>query len=204
MQAEATRSDEITRAFDFSNFILECQNEVHDITYVINNTVSILASTPSNDTVTLLSTGRNVLGIGNTQFKTLSVAARTATIPDELTTNFATSLGQIFAAFSSDSFIDYPGILQQTRFSLLVARVPKAPLITLVILCFLMSLPGLLLGIVRLKSSPFVAHDVHNRLSVTGLIAAQFEDAEQVSSKASSMEDLFAGNREGRGMSELG
>ena len=80
---------------------------------------------------------------------------------------------------------------------MLVARVLKAPFFTLLILCLLLSLLGLLLGIVTLTSSPSVVRDVHTRLSVAGVIAAHFEDVEQVGSKVSLMKDLFA-EKEGR------
>ncbi|CZR64410.1 uncharacterized protein PAC_14308 [Phialocephala subalpina] len=197
---QLTWSSEIISADDFSNFVLACQVNVSDIKYsVINGSTTILSSTPSNDTVAFLSTGWDSLSVGTPAIQNaIVVAATTATTStDELVTSFTSSLGKIFAAFSSDSFVEVPNVLQQFRETILVARVPKAPFYTLPILCFLMSLLGLLLGIVTLTSSPSVARDVHTRLSVAGVVAAHFEDAEQVGSKVSSMKDMFAEN-EGR------
>jgi hypothetical protein len=192
---ELTFDDEIVSAYDFSNFILVCQVDVFDIKYsVLNGSTTILSSTPSNDTVTYISTGWDALEVGAPAVQnSIVIAATTATTStDEMVTSFASSLSKIFAAFSVDSFVETRNLLQQTRETMLVARVPKAPFFTLLILCLMLSLLGLLMGIVTLASSPSLARAVHTRLSVAGVMAAHFEDAEQVRSKASSASDLFA------------
>jgi hypothetical protein len=127
---------EVFSAFESIFFTLTCQVDVSDITYsIINGSVTILSSTPSNDTVALLSTGWESFSVGtpavsNAIPMAVTAANGQAAPQNAFVTKFSTSLAQIFAAFSADSFMAYPNIMQQDRESIIVTRVPKAPLIT--------------------------------------------------------------------------
>ena len=112
-----TWSSEIVSVYDFSNFILACQLDVVDIKYlVLNGSTTILSSAPSNDTVAYISIGWDALGVGSPAIQNAIVMAATTatTSTDELVTNFASSLGKIFAAFSVDSFVEAPNVVQQS------------------------------------------------------------------------------------------
>ncbi|OAP64018.1 hypothetical protein AYL99_03245 [Fonsecaea erecta] len=66
-------------------------------------------------------------------------------------------------------------VAEQTRRSRLVARLPKAPFFTLVVLNLLYALLGIMLAGMAIASQPRKTRDVQARLSIAGLVAALLE-----------------------------
>lgn len=68
-----------------------------------------------------------------------------------------------------------PALAAQERSSLLVARVPAAPLFTLVAANLLFVTLGVILTLIALSTSSGEVRDVQARLSIVGLVADRFE-----------------------------
>jgi hypothetical protein len=74
---------------------------------------------------------------------------------------------------------------------MLVARVPKAPLITLVFLNLLYAVVGVVLAVMAARTGPSETKNVQGRISVAGLAANCFESQARVEGPAMELEDLF-------------
>jgi hypothetical protein len=103
---------------------------------------------------------------------------------------FAGVFEQVSLGMSVAAFVNHTNIEEQVRSSILVARVPKAPLFTLMAFNFLFVFFGLVAFALALKSQPRLARDVQARLSVIGLVTNQFEGA-RAGTWVSKVEDLF-------------
>jgi hypothetical protein len=69
-----------------------------------------------------------------------------------------------------------PALAVQERTSFLVARVPAAPLFTLVIANLLFVLLGIILTAIAIRTSGGEVREVQARLSIAGLVADRFEE----------------------------
>jgi hypothetical protein len=179
---------------NFYDFILACQVEVDEITFsVLNGTITPLSTNLANNTVALLSTAWYETDQGRPAIlQAINLAAVLGHNSTDLSSRFASSLSRIFAAFSATAFEAGFSEMYQLRENVLVTRMPKAPVITLAVLCYLLSLLGILLGIVALGTRPASARDVQARLSIMGLIASSFEESELNERKVDTIEELFA------------
>ena len=93
-------------------------------------------------------------------------------------------------------------LAEQTRESILVTRVPKAPLFTLVALNCVYCVLGLVLAFMALASHPADVNDVRERLSIAGLTAFCFEGT-RAKKPAEKKRQMFS-EHEGTGSSRVG
>lgn len=85
-----------------------------------------------------------------------------------------------------------PNIRQQTRSSILVARVPKLPLSVLIGLNLLYALLEISLALyAAFFSTPRSTKNIQTRLTVEGLVAFCFEPRHRACGTAERIEDLF-------------
>lgn len=89
----------------------------------------------------------------------------------------ASAFSELAATFATGGMSPRDNIEDQTRHSLIVARVPKAPLYTIVILGFFYALLGVALTVIALYMSGDGVHDAVAKTSIEGLIAERFEQA---------------------------
>jgi hypothetical protein len=83
-------------------------------------------------------------------------------------------------------------IMEQARISTLVARVPKAPLVTPVLLNLVYAVAGVVLAVMAARTGPGETKNVQGRLNVTGLAAMCFESKVRCEGPAKEIQDLFA------------
>jgi hypothetical protein len=89
--------------------------------------------------------------------------------------------------------------MEQTYISTLVARIPKAPLVILVILNLLYAVVGVILAVMAARTGPSETKNVQGRLSVAGLTAKCFESRDRFEGPAKEIQDLFAEKEVGAG-----
>lgn len=104
---------------------------------------------------------------------------------------FAQGFGQTALSMLAAVLTPAPTLLEQTRETLLVAKVAKVPFFTLIGLNLLYAILGLTLAFIAFSSHPRTTRDVQARLSVAGLVAALLE-ADHVPSPGNGLESLFA------------
>jgi hypothetical protein len=114
---------------------------------------------------------------------------------------WGTIFSQTAIALSAGVMSPHQNLLEQTHISMLVARVPKAPFFTLILLNLIYAMAGIVLAFFALCSKPKSAREVQARLSLASLVAACFESRERNEMPSEKVEELFA-ERNGRSPSQ--
>lgn len=122
-------------------------------------------------------------------------AGISATTVEEMANRFANSFSEVAMAIHSGILSPRATIDAQHRENVLVARLPKAPFFTLLLLNLIYATLGLLLGITALTSHPRNIRDIQARLTVAGLSAALLEP-DGVPQRGEGVEGLFTDKRE--------
>lgn len=199
-------------------FLLGCEVTVYNLTYSwINSSLTFGNLTVSSDDIAALTrygllgdstpdtTGIAPNGIAFPELAhAVTVAVAQSNSSDQLASNYAQYLSKMMLAFSATAWEPIPNAAEQIRRNVLVARVPKAPLFTLVSLCLLFVLLRAIMSIVGLTSQSRQTQDVQARLNVFGIIASRFEGAERVEAPVNSMDGRSSGTRIGMVRSEQG
>ena len=173
--------------------VLQCETTVYNFTYsLVNGSVIFVNASLASLNVSALMI-EPLIEIPNYGVPNLQLGVQLADLANtsqEFADTFAGMFEQVSLGMSVAAYVNYTNLEEQVRSSILVARVPKAPLFTLIAFNFLFVIFGLVAFTLALKSQPRLARDVQARLSVIGLVANQFE-GERAGTRVSKMEDLF-------------
>ena len=146
-------------------FILLCNTTAYAANYSwINGAVAQVSLSPANQTITQLinipmslnSDTNNSLGpntIGLTQLVNGAIVAGFSNTSQDLADKLALVYSQTALGFAVGSFIPRANIEEQTRESLLVARVPVAALYSLIILDLIYAAVGVVMAIFALRAT---------------------------------------------------
>ena len=177
-----------------TSFVLACNSTIYDIEYdSINGTVTRFVVQPSNASVTNIV--QLPISLTTVSWPYLQQAASVAIFSEtvrEAVDLMALAYSRAAISISAQSMITAPAIRAQRRTSLLVARVPAAPLFTLIAANLLFLVAGIVLLAVALRV-PSVVREGQARLSIAGLVAYAFE-AKHGSQPGEKMQDLFEEN----------
>ena len=158
-------------------FVVLCNTTVLEVTYnSINGTISDFHGTPSNASTANI--WQSVMAYTSVGWSNLKQAASLAALGDssqQFADDMALSFSKTALAIGSQSIEKRPVLAVQKRSSFLVARVPAAPLYTLVGANLLVLLVGVILTVVAMVASRGEVKEVQSRLSIFGLVADRFE-----------------------------
>jgi hypothetical protein len=161
-------------------FVLFCTVTAYDVEYdSVNGTITRFITTPSNDSTANAWQSSIALTTGNVGTPNLQQAALMATYSQsaqELADKIALAYSQVGLAVGAQVVHLSPALAVQERTSFLVARVPAAPLFTLVITNLLFVLLGIILTAIAIRTSGGEVREVQARLSIAGLVADRFEE----------------------------
>ncbi|CAH0046466.1 unnamed protein product [Clonostachys solani] len=159
-------------------FVLLCNATVLDLKYTsINGTITSSWSQTSNSSTTNIIMGTQ----GYTKIGDPYILQRTSLdvwqshTAQEVADKFAVIYSQIALAAAGGAFIPMPAVEAQLRSSILVAKVPKAPLACLLLANLLLVLLGIILTIFAFLALTGDVGDLQARLSIDALVAAHFE-----------------------------
>jgi hypothetical protein len=187
-------------------FVLSCESTMYDIEYdSVNGSVSRFVTTASNASVANIWQGAMAFTTGYVGLPNLLQASTLAVFSDsaqELADKMALAYSRIALAIGAEAVVPQPAMAAQERESFLVARVPVAPLFTLIAANLLFVAMGFILTFVALASSGGEVREIQSRLSVKGLVADRFEIG-RGRNGVESMEDLFE-ESEDRGSMRVG
>lgn len=174
------------------SFVLLCAATVYDIQYnSINGTATQFVATASNDSTTNIWQGAIAYtGVGSPQLQQAASLATFSSSAQELADKIALAYSKIALAIGAEAVMRTPALAVQERSSLLVARVPAAPLFTLVVANLLFVILGVILTLVALGTSGGEVREVQARLSIVGLVADRFEGV-KARRGVESMDELF-------------
>jgi len=190
---------------DFLAVILTCRVTLLDIEYdLVEGNVTRLTSTPSNTSVA------NVFepALENTAFgwssisNALQIASVVAEDAQDLANQFATAYSKVALSIGAGSMVRTPATAAQERSTVLVAKVPKAPLFLLVIINLALVVMGFVLAFMAARTSQ-EAHEVQSRFTIAGIVANMFE-GEKAGRPADAVERLFGEYWEGSKTSRVG
>ena len=134
--------------------------------------------------------------------ETATKIASCSSSAQQLADKWAKSYSEIALGMSAGVMTSKPSSLVHRRTPILVARIPKAPLFTLVTLNLIYVTIGLGLALYAALTSDFAggAGAVRQRLTIPGLVAECFEDSRRAPNGWNEVERLFAEN-DGKGLS---
>ena len=125
----------------------------------------------------------------------LTTAASSANTADEFADTFARTYDKAVLGLVSGTLQQRPALNALTRNISLVARVPLAPFVTLVVLNIVFGFVGMVAVVLALFSNRrHLVTDTHVNLSISALIAQMFESSE-VRGTTKSVDELFAERR---------
>lgn len=155
-----------------------CNTTVFDWKYTsINGSIAYFSGTRSNASTTNIAMGTH----GYTQIGDPYILSRTSLdvwqshTAQEVADKFASTYSQAALAAFGSAVTPSPATEAQSRSSTLVAKVPKAPLICLLLANLLLVFFGVVLASIAFLTLDNEVGDVQARLSINSLVAAQFE-----------------------------
>jgi hypothetical protein len=174
-------------------WVLSCSTTVFELAYSrINGTVQALSVTRANASVGGIIAAPTNEGFGQSDIEIAARISSFSTTSQELANKWAALYSQTALGLSAGVMSPRSNIKQQTRSSILVARVPKLPLFVLIGLNLLYALLGILLALyAACFSSPSTTKDIQARLTVAGLAAVCFEPRQRACGPAGHIRDLF-------------
>jgi hypothetical protein len=178
-----------------TGFVVLCNTSVYDIAYTsVNGTIRNFLPTMGNLSVSnIVASNMAETSIAKDYLRfaaTMSVGV-TARNAKDLADQLALSYSKAALAVFSNSIV--PSAVPHARYrsSILVARVPDAPLYALLAANLAFVVAGFVLCCLALRDSqPAETRDVQARLSITGLVADHFEQP-QASRHAKDLQDVF-------------
>ncbi|KAL8917450.1 MAG: hypothetical protein Q9208_007944 [Pyrenodesmia sp. 3 TL-2023] len=176
-------------------FVLGCEITVYDFTYVwLNNFIIHGSLTLASDDAAILV--RSVLtGEDDSAYSQFAYNVKVATVNSntskQVALSYTVNLERTLLAFASPLLVSTPTEQEHTRESLLVTRVPKVPLYTMVSLCLLFVLLGIAVTTMALINYTMPARTVQARLNVFGVITSRFGDPERNGAPVSALGDVF-------------
>jgi hypothetical protein len=173
--------------------VLQCETTVYNFTYsLVNGSVLFVNASlvGLNVSALLIEPLIEIPGHGIPNLQLGVQLADLANTSQDFADTFASVFEQVSLGTSVAAYVNHTNLEEQVRSSILVARVPKAPLFPLIAFNFLFVFFGLVAFMLDSRSQPRLARDVQARLSVTGLVANQSE-GERAGTRVSKVEDLF-------------
>ncbi|KAF3932207.1 hypothetical protein ABW20_dc0109670 [Dactylellina cionopaga] len=160
-----------------NSFVLSCQVELYEMQYTYSNgSVTRASLSPANNSVASLFLAPFLAtNFGDPFIENAILVAGISNTSQQVADKFALSFSRSILAATAGVLEPQINIQEQLRVQQLVARVPIAPLFTLVGANAAYALLGLIITIAALRSSPRVNSNVRERLSVLGLVANLFE-----------------------------
>lgn len=186
------------------SWVFLCTVSVYDATYSwINGSISTPTLTSANTSVGGLIAAPLAENFGLSNLEIATRIASFSLTAQDVANKWATLFSQIALGLSAGVMSSRTNLQEQTRTEILVARIPKVPLFTLIGLNLLYATVGLALALYAMcVSRPHAARDAQARLSVAGL-AARFEEPNLSQRPVAKVEDLFA-EREGKECERIG
>ncbi|KAJ9644838.1 hypothetical protein H2204_001300 [Knufia peltigerae] len=184
-----------------TSWLLNCTATAYQISYdFLNGSVQHATAEVANGSVGTILNAGNYYGFGKVALETAAYSASQYNDTQQMADSWAQAYSRAALALSAGIMNGRANLEEQQRSTRLVARVPKAPLYTLVGLNSLYAVLGVLLAIMALHSHPKDSNEIRERLSTSGLVAARFEGerAEQAVRKKREMFGEHAGMSTGR------
>ncbi|CAD0089684.1 unnamed protein product [Aureobasidium mustum] len=178
-------------------FVLLCNTTVLDVTYdSINGTISNFSGVLSNvSTANIWQSVMSSTSVGDYNLKQAASLAAMGDSSQKFADDMALAFSKTALAVGAQAVEKRPPLAVQLRFSFLVARVPAAPLYTLIGANMLVVFAGVMLTIIALVTSKGKVKEVQSRLSIVGLVADRFE-GKTARLAAKDLDELF---RESKG-----
>lgn len=178
-----------------TGFVVLCNTSVYDIAYTsVNGTIRSFLPAMSNLSVSNIVAGnmaQTSIAGDYLKFSAAMSVGVTATNAKDLADQLALSYSKAALAVFSNSIV--PSAVPRARYrsSILVARVPAAPLYALIAANLAFEAAGFVLCYLALRDpEPVELRDVQARLGIAGLIADRFEQP-QASRDAKDLQDVF-------------
>lgn len=182
-------------------WVLGCSLTIYDLEYTwVNQVLASSTLTPSNASMAKIF-GAAISGswVGS-YFTNAAIISSFGNDSSDLANQFSAQASHITSAMTAGIMIEQPSQQQQRRTSILVARVPKAPLFTLLALNLIYPLMGLLLTLYVIFFSRYKeTRDVQARFSVAGIVSAFFEPVQRSQAAVNEIEELFTERVEEKG-----
>jgi hypothetical protein len=178
-------------------FVLFCNATIYDVEYSsVNNTITRFVTKPSNaSTANIIQGSQQYTHVGDPSLIQAASIAGFSANSQEVADRFALSYSQTALAVAIGAFTPQPPIESQMREDILVARVPIAPLAVLIFSNLSFVVLGVVLTIIAaVAAMKGNTRDVQARMSISGLVAAQFE-GDRAREQVASVEDLFKENQ---------
>ena len=184
-------------------WVLKCTARMYNLVYTyINGTITDhLLSLANASTGGLVATPMN-MDFALPSLETATKVASFSSSAQQLAVKWANSYSQIALGLSAGVMSPRPNSLEHRRTPILVARIPKAPLFTLVALNLIYAIVGIVLALYAALTSDIAGGTgaIRQRLTVPGLVAECFEDADRVLKGWNEVEGLFV-EKDGKGLS---
>jgi hypothetical protein len=172
--------------------VIWCAVSVYDIAYSrVNSTIVQFAANPSNDTIggMVLAPLLNAFEIDKWK-ESLRLAAFTND-SQAMADQFALTVSQTGIGLISGQLSPRENYEEQIRLNIIAARVPMAPLYTLVILCLLYCIfGGFLAGVALYLSRRLDIRELQARFGIPALVAEAFE-SDRAGRHVDKIEKLF-------------
>lgn len=195
-----TNSDIVASNGRNNAWILGCESTVVDMTFLWRNqVVTNVTYTPSNESLGGTIVRPMFLDLSTVALILVSLSASSST-PSNLADAMANAISREMIGLNVGIMEPRTNLQEQTREEFLVARVPVAPLYSLIALTLLYAIVGMVLAVVAFKSALGETKEVQARLTVAGVVAEAFEESERVRKRVRQVDDLFA-ERDGPGTS---
>ena len=184
-------------------WVLKCNTSVYDLVYTYRNgtITDPLLSLANASTGGLIAAPMNE-DFALSNLETATKLASYSSSAQQLADKWEKSYSQVALGLSAGVMASKPSSLVHRRTPILVARIPKAPLFTLVTLNLIYVTIGLGLALYAALTSDFAggAGAVRQRLTIPGLVAECFEDPRRAPYGWNEVERLFVEN-DGKGLS---
>jgi len=139
-----------------------CTVTLHDVEYdLVEGDISRFETKPSNTSVeNIFELGKSESGFGTPNLQNaLTMAAVIATDAQDLANQYAIAYSKVTLSIGAGSFVLSPVLAVQERTTILVAKVPKAPLFLLVVTNLVFIVMGAMLA-TAVARTPREAHEV--------------------------------------------
>lgn len=182
-------------------WVLGCSSVVYDLTYSWKNGSFNADRRQSNGSISQILATPFPHGLASNNLSNPAITSSFTDTANEMAEKWSTGFSQIAMALAVGMVSPRQNLQEQSRTSMLVARVPKAPLFTLIGLNLLYALLGILLMLYTLCfAKPSETRDVQARLSLSGLAYFCFEDEGRTRAPVEKVERLFEERAGGQGV----
>jgi hypothetical protein len=157
-------------------WLLNCEVTTYEMTYSwVNGTDRVDDLRVANGSMGTIVNAPIYYGLGKGAMESNAYSATGESNVEALAESYAFAYSRTAMALSSGIMSSRPTLLEQTRETVLVARIPKVPLYMLVAFNLLFAIVGIVLAAVALMGSPLATNDVRERLTIAGIVAFAFE-----------------------------